>query len=716
MDIKELIGITLGTCTLEQIIGRGGMGAVYLAQQSRPVRTVAVKVLIPSNSIEADQQRVFLERFRREADTVARLEHKNILPIYEYDEAVVDGQQLAYLVMPFIRGGTLRERMDEMKRSGSHFELRTVSSYITQVADALSYAHGLGVVHRDIKPGNLLFHTDGRLLLADFGIVRLKAMPALTSVGSFLGTAEYASPEQISTNDIDYRSDIYSLGVILYELLTGSVPFTGPNAFAVMAAKLNDAVPSVRDSRPDLSPAIDAIVTKALARNPADRYQNAAMMAADLQAAVVSASSPNALRLSGDGNNIDLTVAERPWGVHAPFNASIPVTEVAPAIPPAQPMSMGGAVWSPNLQNPPISPIPQTPQNHQGQMAPGQWQQPLQPLQSLQSSQAQAQAQGQSQIPTYPVGLHEPTYRDREEDKLHLNGHANGQHAQTYRPGRRLFFYSTALATLLLEFLVFLLLSIKDSTGLVSMLGVLVGSGINLLILASIGFAGVNRDRGIRKYIYRTLIATFLAPLIGGLFISFGEPGKGTQPILAFIVLLLCNLFALRQLALVDKAKEQVEVAPIPWQVTIVGALTGLLPLIIVLMFALPALLVHQRNVLPLFNILGILLVILVGIPTPGAVMAVWQARRDNFHFPSLLRGSGLAGMFMSAAAFLFVAILGLVFASRTPSLLNNLSQSWLILLILMGFLGLLGAVRGILDAWIYRQIHRRGKKSNAQI
>src|SRR5579859_3730443 len=113
MDVNDLIGVTFGTCTLERIIGRGGMGAVYLAQQSRPVRTVAVKVLIPSNNFEPDQQRVFLERFRREADTVARLEHKNILPIYEYEEAVVDGQQLAYLVMPFIRGGTLRERMDE---------------------------------------------------------------------------------------------------------------------------------------------------------------------------------------------------------------------------------------------------------------------------------------------------------------------------------------------------------------------------------------------------------------------------------------------------------------------------------------------------------------------------------------------------------------------------------------------------------------------------
>src|ERR1051326_1032176 len=101
MDGKELIGVTLDTCTLERIIGQGGMGAVFLAQQSRPVRTVSVKVLIPSNSVDPDQQRVFLERFRREADTVAKLEHKNILPIYEYDEATVEGQRLAYLVMPY---------------------------------------------------------------------------------------------------------------------------------------------------------------------------------------------------------------------------------------------------------------------------------------------------------------------------------------------------------------------------------------------------------------------------------------------------------------------------------------------------------------------------------------------------------------------------------------------------------------------------------------
>jgi serine/threonine protein kinase len=137
MDINALIGVTLGTCTVERMIGRGGMGAVFLAQQSRPIRTVAVKVLLPGPDYDPDQQQIFLARFRREADTIAKLEHKNILPVYEYAEAVVNGQSLAYIVMPYIRGGTLRERMDDMRRRGANFDLNAVASYIGQIADAL---------------------------------------------------------------------------------------------------------------------------------------------------------------------------------------------------------------------------------------------------------------------------------------------------------------------------------------------------------------------------------------------------------------------------------------------------------------------------------------------------------------------------------------------------------------------------------------------------
>src|SRR3989454_3987113 len=451
MDIKELIGVTLGNCTLERVIGHGGMGAVFLAQQARPIRTVALKVLIPSVNFDPDQQRIFLERFRREADTVAKLEHKNILPVYEYEEAVVEQERLAYLVMPFIRGGTLRERIDEMNRSGSHFELKLVASYTSQVADALDYAHSLGVVHRDIKPGNLLFHQDGRLLLGDFGIVRLKAMPSLTSVGSFLGTAEYASPEQISTNEIDFRSDIYSLGAILFELLTGSAPYTGPNPFAVMAKKLHDPLPSIRDSRPDLSAAVEAVVMKALAKNPADRYQSASALANALQTAIDSGSP---LRLSGDGNNSDLTVAERAWGTSTPVVTSVLAPSAGRIIPPTQPGI----------------PVPLWGTYGAQQPQPGQWQWP---------SQMQAQ-QAQSPIGVLapgPGGYAAPSYPYSQQDNSRLNGGVVSADVKKYREGKRLFYYFTLLITLLTQLLVFILVDAptKDGTEVVAMFGVLLG-------------------------------------------------------------------------------------------------------------------------------------------------------------------------------------------------------------------------------------------------
>lgn len=674
MDGKELIGITLDTCTLERIIGQGGMGAVFLAQQSRPVRTVAVKVLIPSNSVNPDQQRVFLERFRREADTVAKLEHKNILPIYEYDEATVEGQQLAYLVMPYIRGGTLRERIDEMKRSGSHFDLAIVASYISQVADALSYAHSHGVVHRDIKPGNLLFHLDGRLLLSDFGIVRLKAMPSLTSVGSFLGTAEYASPEQISTNEIDFRSDIYSLGIILYELLTGTVPYEGSTPFAVMAKKLSEPVPSIRNIRPDLSQAIETIITKALARNPEDRYQTAIRLAADLRAAVASSTS-SALRFAGDANNNDQTMPEQPWGV--PLEAAVPALDADSSFLPAQstqpmqptsPVPPGGAVW---------------------QRSPGQWQWP-----------SQAQAQSQSPVGVLPPGKTSAAFPDSEQDNSAPNTPKTGPDVLEYRWSRRLYFYGSLLITLLLQVPVFVLLTGKQGTEVISALGVLLASSINLLLLAAIGFTGVTRNRNIRRFVYRCLIAALVAALIAGFSINVAGATRGVYSLLAYVVLLVSNLYALRQLARVDAAREQLKIAPVRWRPAAVGALTGLLPLTIILIFALPALFVHTAHNPLLLNVAGVLLVIFIGIPTPGAIMSVRLYR--NPEFPSLLRSSAMAGILMFVFAFLLLVIWGLIFSP------GNLNKTWLILLITAGVLCVVGALRGMLDAWIYQKIRNR--------
>ena len=668
MDVKELIGVTLGTCAIERIIGRGGMGAVYLAQQSRPVRTVAVKVLIPATGLDAHEQRTFLERFRREADTVAKLEHKNILPIYEYEEAIVDGQRLAYLVMPYIRGGTLRERIDEMRREGKQFDLNTVAGYISQVAEALSYAHSLGVIHRDIKPGNLLFHPDGRLLLTDFGIVRLSAMPSLTTKGSFLGTAEYASPEQVGAGELDSRSDIYSLGIILYELLAGSVPFTGPNPFAVMAKQLNDPVPSIRNVRPDLSPAIEFVVKKALAKDPKDRYQSANEMATDLKAAIspaLAAPAGAGLRLRGDANNDDPTFADRPQQALTPLAVEIPVKGTERALPPTSPaLPTGGIPWQ----------LPAVGAQFIAQTQPGQ---------GIPGSNMQPQ-------PVTP--------------------------SPTYRQGRRLFYYAVALIALLLQVIVLVLLNATPKAGIASLaiLGVLLGTGINLLALAAIGFVAVTRSRDVRKKFYRCLAVTFIAPVLSGFFINYGNVIRSSHdlylPVVSYLVLLLSNIYAIRQLSQVDAAREQFEVAPILWRSALIGALTGLLPLTIILIIALvtPPSLAPGSSIL--LRIFVVLFIVLIGAPTPGAMMAVWLSKK--MPFSELLRSSAVAGMLMFVGASLLVSLLGLL-SSGSTLFYDRFSQPGLAFLIVLGLLGVIGMLRGMLDAWVYHRIITRRKNKS---
>src|ERR1700693_2732348 len=680
MNIKELIGTTLGNCTIERIIGQGGMGAVYLAQQSRPTRTVAVKVLIPVTGLDLEQQRIFLERFRREADTVAKLEHNNILPIYEYAEALVDGQRLSYLVMPYLRGGTLRERIDEFKRSGRQFELGTIASYISQIADALSYAHSLGVIHRDIKPGNLLFHQDGRLLLSDFGIVRLIAMPSLTTAGSFLGTAEYASPEQVSAAELDPRSDIYSLGIILYELLTNSVPFTGPNSFAVMSKQISEPVPSLRNIRPDLSPSIEFVVKKALAKNPKDRYQNAIEMADDLKAAISPALAvPAGMLLPGDANHDDLTESDRSWQVPVPQEAMAPAGYAERALPPTNPASLA--------VNPPIA-MP-------WQQGGGPWQWP-------------PQAVGAQFIAPSPL---QPIVPPQQEPPPVAA-------IPTYRHGRRLFYYGVAFIALPLQLLIFILLTTTPKPGAASpaILGVLLGAGINLLALAAIGFVAVTRSRITRKYFYRCLIVALIAALLGGFFISFGFPVRNNDlylPIVTYLVLLLSHIYTIRQLGKVDAAHEQFESAPILWRSALVGALTGLLPstIILIIVLATPPLITSATTLLP--RVFVVLFIVLIGAPTPGAMMAVWLS--EKMTFPVLLRSSAMAGMFMFIGALLLAALWGLLPSSYTL-FYAHFNPALLAFLVILGLLAVVGILRGMLDAWVYHRIimSRTNKKSSS--
>lgn len=288
MNAEALIGTVLGTCTLQKLVGQGGMGAVFLAQQSRPRRQVAVKVLLPMTPLSPNQLAAFLERFRRETDAAASLEHPNIMPVHEYGER--DG--LAYLVMPYVSGGTLR---DELEREGP-LSLDKVVNYMDQLAAALDLAHERGVIHRDIKPANILMTPEGRLLLTDFGLVKIVAegqapQARLTGVGAPVGTPDYMAPEQVIGEEVDARADLYSLGVILYQMVTGTTPFQGETPMQIAAQHLQIPPPSPQMLRPELPPTAEQIILKALAKRPADRYESAQEMAQAFRLALMGGAS-----------------------------------------------------------------------------------------------------------------------------------------------------------------------------------------------------------------------------------------------------------------------------------------------------------------------------------------------------------------------------------------------------------------------------------------
>jgi len=279
---NELIGQVLGTCTLQRLLGRGGMGAVYLARQSRPRRTVAIKVILPS-LIEEQTREEFLARFRREADAIAALDHIHIMPIYEYSEM----GDTAYLVMPYVTGGTLRDRLEK----SPNLSLEEAIHVINQAAAGLDCAHAQGIIHRDLKPGNILFHADGRLLLADFGLAKVlkdvesSGLSLMTSAGTIIGTPEYLSPEQGTGNPLDLRTDVYSLGIVLYHMLAGRVPFTGTSPIAIAIRHAMVEPPPMRQFNPHIPPPIEAVVMKAIAKAPEERFSSAGELARALRLA-----------------------------------------------------------------------------------------------------------------------------------------------------------------------------------------------------------------------------------------------------------------------------------------------------------------------------------------------------------------------------------------------------------------------------------------------
>jgi len=259
------------------------MATVYRGWDLKNHRPVALKVLHPELS-----SALAVERFLREVETAGNLTHPHILPLFYSDAA--DG--FLFYVMPFVEDGSLRDRL-----KGHHqLDIAAAVRITCEVADGLSYAHGRGIIHRDIKPDNILFLGE-RAVVSDFGIARAVAAPddeAITATGVKIGTPAYMSPEQITGDELDCRTDIYSLGCVLYEMLAGSVPFTGTSAQAVMARTVIDPVPPIRTVRPAVPLGVERAVLKALAKNPADRFATAREFAEGLRARVALADGVSA--------------------------------------------------------------------------------------------------------------------------------------------------------------------------------------------------------------------------------------------------------------------------------------------------------------------------------------------------------------------------------------------------------------------------------------
>ena len=270
--------------TIEREIGRGGMAVVYLAHDLRHNRRVALKILIPERSTPATPS-TGPERFQREIYFAARLHHPHILTVL--DSGAVPGadpeQQQLWYTMPFIEGESLRDRLNREPKLPIDEALRITQ----QAALALEYAHQQGVIHRDVKPPNILLTKDGSTLVADFGIARaVHSDDDLTESGQAVGSPLYMSPEQTDDQEVDARTDQYSLATVLYEMLAGEPPFVGRSVHAIVAKRLNDPTPSVRRARPEVDPIVEQVIQKAMASEPRDRFASVAEFAQALKSAV----------------------------------------------------------------------------------------------------------------------------------------------------------------------------------------------------------------------------------------------------------------------------------------------------------------------------------------------------------------------------------------------------------------------------------------------
>lgn len=320
--MDSLVGKSMGRYQLTEQLGEGGMATVYKAFDTSLDRYVAIKVIVSSQQSSSN----FLKRFEREARALARLSYPNIVNVHDYGEE--DG--IPYLVMEYLPGGTLKEMM------GQPMHYADAARLLAPIARALEYAHSQNIIHRDVKPANILMTASGQPMLSDFGIAKMlseEQNTALTGVGVGIGTPEYMAPEQGRGLEVDHRADIYALGVMLYELITGRKPYRADTPMAVIIKHIQEPIPQARAYVPNLPEMVERILSHAMSKEPENRYQSMKEFAADLENLIYRAASPMTEQASAPTNLPPTAQLNAPPAQPAKREAVVAPTAVQP-IPP----------------------------------------------------------------------------------------------------------------------------------------------------------------------------------------------------------------------------------------------------------------------------------------------------------------------------------------------------------------------------------------------
>ena len=339
MSKNNWVGETLnGRYQIQELLGQGGMSAVYKARDPNLQRIVAVKLIHGHLSGNPD----FVRRFEDEARAVAQLRHPHIVQVYDFDH----DEDTYYMVLEFVPGETLQARLRRLNKADRHLDIPEALEYAAQICEAIDYAHQRGMIHRDIKPANIMLNVMGDAILTDFGIAKILGGEQHTATGAVVGTAMYMSPEQIKGVSIDERSDIYSLGVTLYEMFSGRPPYEADSAMTLMMMHLNDPIPDVRALNPQVPDEVIAIIAKALAKEREDRYASAAVFGADLRRALAHLQSP----ASTGETTVEAPVESDTQEQEPPQTAELPQDTVAEQT--AQAVDLSGTYVEPPVELP----------------------------------------------------------------------------------------------------------------------------------------------------------------------------------------------------------------------------------------------------------------------------------------------------------------------------------------------------------------------------